>query len=311
MKVKVAWRKVLRRIRVELGNVFRLRALWAKCHPGVPMRWLSLDQKPSWFNSAGASNTGTYTTFRGRRTPNVRENFAASRERYTILTSVMSWLPAPSQPPPVCVLFRGKQGGRILDGVHRNFACPAWMKIQVQENGSYRAADCVEAIEWILPDAQDSSESVVVLLDWFSAHRSDEVLECVERKGHVLVFHGGGVTPFIQVNDTHLHAQVARSLIALENAWAHSQRMHREQAGLPQTTPSARRPDILELVQAMWLGIDHARVAKKGYRQTGPELPMGGPWYSEDIHKDLLTVLQKLDPGSQPPDGTVSTRIRD
>ena len=131
MKLKVAWRKILRRISVELGNVFRLRALWARCHPGVPMRWLSLDQKPSWFNNAGASNTGTYTTFRGRRTPNVRENFAASRERYTILTSVMSWLPAPSQPPPVCVLSRGKQRGCILDGVHRNFACPVWMKIQV------------------------------------------------------------------------------------------------------------------------------------------------------------------------------------
>ena len=48
------------------------------------------------------------------------------------------------------------------------------------------------------------------------------------------------------------------------------------EAGLPQTTPSLSRPTILELVKAMWSGIDHARVASKGYRQTGPELPMEG-----------------------------------
>ena len=116
------------------------------------------------------------------------------------------------------------------------------MKLQVQENGSYRASDCAAALEWILPDAADSSESLVVLLDWFSAHRSEEVEQVVHRKGHVLLFHGGGVTPFIQVNDTHLHASVARSLIALEKAWAHSERMRAGWAGEPQTTPPATRP---------------------------------------------------------------------
>ena len=165
MKLKVAWRKVLRRIRVELGNVFRIRALWVKCHPGQSMKCLSLDQKPSWFNNAGASNTGTYTTHRGRNAPTVRENFAASRERYTILTSVCSWWRSLDPPPPVCILFRGQPGGRILPRLSANFDCPPWMKLQVQENGSYRARDCVDALKWILPDAADSSESIVVLLD--------------------------------------------------------------------------------------------------------------------------------------------------
>ena len=100
MKLKVSWRKVLRRVRVELENVFRLRALWRKCHPNKVLKWLSLDQKPSWFNNAGASDTGTYTTHRGRNAPTVRENFAASRERYTILTSVCSWWRSLDPPPP-------------------------------------------------------------------------------------------------------------------------------------------------------------------------------------------------------------------
>ena len=171
----------------------------------------------------------------------MRENFAASRERYTILTSVWSRLPANST-PHVAVLFRGKPGGRIITGIHNNFVCPPWMRIQVQENGSYRCEDCVEALEWMLPDAADPRESIVVMLDWFSAHRTDEVLNLVEQKGHVLLFHGGGVTPFIQVNDTHLHSQVARSLITIENAWAHSQRVRAMAAGLPQTTPPCFGP---------------------------------------------------------------------
>ena len=182
----------------------------------------------------------------------------------------------------------------------------------MQENGSYRTLDMVEALEWCLPDAADSTESIIVLLDWFSAHRSDEVAAVIRRKGHVLVFHGGGVTPFIQINDTHLHALVARILVALENAWAHSQRTAAEEAGRAQPTPSPKRVDILELVQAMWVQINHSGVAQKGYRQTGPELPMEGPWDRNDIFPDLLKVFDKLDPDSaMRTDGQVSTAIRD
>ena len=115
------------------------------------MRWLSADQNPAWFNNAGASETGTFSR-RGRQ-PKVRENFAASRERYTILTSVCSWLPA-NAIPHVAVLCRGKPGGRILTGVHNNFVCPPWMHIQVQENGSYRSEDTIEALDWILPNGR-------------------------------------------------------------------------------------------------------------------------------------------------------------
>ena len=120
--------------------------------------------------------------------------------------------------PPVCILFRGQPGGRIVANTKAKFDCPPWMMLQVQENGSYRSGDCVEALDWMLPDAHESSESVVVMLDWFSAHRTDEVAELVERKGHVLLFHGGGVTPFIQVNDTHLHAQVASRVAGVSGA---------------------------------------------------------------------------------------------
>ena len=37
---------------------------------------------------------------------------------------------------------------------------------------------------------------------------------------HVVLFHGGGITGFTQVNDTHLHALLQRLLIMLENRTA-------------------------------------------------------------------------------------------
>ena len=51
------------------------------------MQWFSMDQKPSWFNNAAA--TGTFG--RKGQPVTVREKFAASRERYTINTTVQTY----------------------------------------------------------------------------------------------------------------------------------------------------------------------------------------------------------------------------
>ena len=109
------------------------------------------------------------------------------------------------------------------------------MKVQVQENGSYRSGDMVEALDWLLPPANASNESIVVLLDWYSGHLTDEVANLVRSKGHVLLFHGGGSTPFTQINDTHLHAVLARILIALENQWAQNERQRMQDLGQNKT----------------------------------------------------------------------------
>ena len=203
MKLTVPWRKIKVRVKVLLQNIFRLRAFWNLCHPGVPMRFVSLDQKPSWFNNAG--HTGTFTK-KGGSAPSVRENFQKTRERYTILTTVPSEQDVdPNVPPKVAVLFKGQPDGSIIKAL-RSTNLPPWMKVQVQELGSYRSADMVEALEWILPNASESHESMVVLLDWYKGHLTEEVAQKVKSKGHVLIHHGGGSTPFTQINDTHLHA---------------------------------------------------------------------------------------------------------
>ena len=82
----------------------------------------------------------------------------------------------------------------------------------------------VEVLDWVLPVAHSLDESIIVLLDWFSGHLTEEVEELIRSKGHVLLFHGGGTTAFTQVNDTHLHAKLAALLLEYEISMAESRR---------------------------------------------------------------------------------------
>ena len=114
MRLKVSWRKIKKRVCVLLTNIFRLRAWWDMCHPNTPMRWLSLDQKPSWWNNAGLCKSWGR---KGRRAPSYKENFARTRSRYSILTAVLyGWqmIDHPDNVPKVAMLFKGKPNGRIF-----------------------------------------------------------------------------------------------------------------------------------------------------------------------------------------------------
>ena len=225
------------------------------------MRFISLDQKPSWFNNAGHKGT---LGKKGGPQPAVKENFSQPRERYNIVTLVWSLEnDDPDKPPPVALLFKGAQRGTTWKKLQTHpFNNRPWMRVQCQDCGSYRSVDVVEALQWMLPQANSADESCVVLLE------TKEVADVVRRKGHVLLFHGGGTTPFAQVNDTHLHAILAGKLVEQEIRWAANKRLEliaaREFFPKRSTTPSQARFDILALVQEAWLKLDHSNVAAKG-----------------------------------------------
>jgi len=46
MQLKVPWSKILKRVKVLLGNIFRIRCFWEHCHPSKPMRFISLARSP-------------------------------------------------------------------------------------------------------------------------------------------------------------------------------------------------------------------------------------------------------------------------
>ena len=75
--------------------------------------------------------------------------------------------------PKVAVLFKAAPDGSVIKKLEESAILKPWMKVQVQENGSYRSADVVEALEWMLPDCASPEDSIVVILDWFSGHMTD------------------------------------------------------------------------------------------------------------------------------------------
>lgn len=283
------------------------------------MQWVSLDQKPAYFNNAG--HTGTYAE-QGKWVT-VQEDHSATRERYSILT-VIPWRgdyatrtrrgSQPSadglqiNPPKFAVLFKGQKGGRIAAQLKREFSCD-FLLPQVQKYGSYRSEDMVEALDWLLPTANDTSESIVVMLDWYSGHRTEEVLDLILKKGHVVLFHGGGTTPYTQVNDTHFHGLIQSLLIRIENHWAHSQREDQQKTG-QYRTPKSTRVDILCMCKKIWEMVwADDQMAEAAYRQTGPAMPLDGDLDKFDISTELARVWVEIDPGDTP--GSIGTKIRD
>jgi hypothetical protein len=94
--------------------------------------------------------------------------------------------------------------------------------------GSYRfwpMRGAIKDLKWMLPQARTSDESCVVLLDWCSGHATAEVADIVKKKGHVLVFHGGGTTPLTQANDTHFHGATHSRYMRMELEWSASEQM--------------------------------------------------------------------------------------
>ena len=142
-----------------------MQALWELRSPDVEMRWVSLDQKPSWFNNAGLRPQHATT---GSRVVAAKEDHDGARQRYSLFTFAQSW--TEPQPPKLCVLFKAERGDRIL----RDLTSPEWMLIQTQAKGSYSAEDVIDALRLGVPAATKLEEFIVVMLDWFSAHLCPE-----------------------------------------------------------------------------------------------------------------------------------------
>ena len=184
-RFKLPFRTAQERIGVMLGNLFRLRKLWRLCHGDAPMRFLSADQKPSWFNNSGLKST--YAR-KGSRIVTTKTAHDDSRDRYTILTFVQNYSPPEGEQRKVAVLFRAsKDAPRIRAALSH----PPFMLVQFQEKGSYRVRDVLDALDWALPAATSSTESTIVMLDWFAAHLHADVAELIRSKGHILLMHGG------------------------------------------------------------------------------------------------------------------------
>ena len=80
----------------------------------------------------------------------------------------------PDDVPKVAMLSKAKPNGHIIRDLKAYRNLKPWMYMQVQKEGSYRSPDVVEALEWMLPQADTPDQSMIVMLDWFSGHLIDE-----------------------------------------------------------------------------------------------------------------------------------------
>ena len=303
--LKISWKKVKTRVRVFLKNVFVLRFLWKKCFGDTPMRWISWDQMPAWFNNTALD--GSYAP-RGH-TPTIREIACHSRQRFSLCTCVDSATkPDDTDPPPLGLLFKAAPFGVIWKELSGDPNTPKWMHVQTQEAGSYRSSDMVHLLRKTLKPAVQLWESAIVMLDWYAGHRTPEIAHLIAELGHVLLLHGGGTTPYEQVNDTHLHARMKRLMKTLEIAVFYGQLDDDAAVGVKKACLHSRK-DLINLIKTVWEELNHAALSQRGYEQTGPKLALDGPILTKDVGADMLPVFRALCPHEDPEQ--LGTQIRD
>ena len=136
--LKVSWKKIKERVKVFIKNVFALRFFWRRLHAdAVEMRWVSWDQKPAWFNNTALDST---YSLRGEGDPMVKEIETHARQRFTVCTCVDSATKnEDDDPPPVGILFKAAPCGPVWRELTQDPSIPAWMHVQTQRKGSYRA----------------------------------------------------------------------------------------------------------------------------------------------------------------------------
>jgi len=129
---KVSLLILLRRLRCLMADILWAEHLCQSCHPCDDMRFISLDQKSSWFNNAGHKST---LGKKGCPQPGIQENFCQTRERYSIFTSVRNFdNDNPDEPPPVEILFRAFRRRKI---------CQKLQSHPIKQK-SWRCAPCVD-----------------------------------------------------------------------------------------------------------------------------------------------------------------------
>ena len=224
LRYKISHTKRMLRLRVFWSNVMRVRLLHECLYGKDGIDFVSMDQKPLYFNSSLASKT---LAPRGARKVTVKESVAASRERFTLMTSCVSW--SVTKPPGLAVLFRYE--GAEDSKVRASVVARRRGLVQWAPKGSYRLLHVLEYLKWAIggghavPDLPrgpppGSGESpgddaagaearararaaaglpaeqrqLIVVLDWFAPHL-DKRVDCELAKAGLLACGSQAASP--------------------------------------------------------------------------------------------------------------------
>ena len=280
LRYKISAAKRNLRVRAFWTNVLRLRLFHAALFGENKLRFVGFDQKPLYFNSSVAAKT---LALRGCRKVALKENVAASRERFTVMTQVHSW--TPTEPPPCAVMFRVQSvvGGRI----RARLKVPGDWLLQFGPKGSYRTEHVLRFLDWWCEPVGRPADTIVVVLDWFKPHLDERVDELVHESGHTVLRIGGGITPDVQVGDTHRHGPYTRVYRDLEAEDAQAQLQLR-----PSHLPNCSRQTVMDRAYEAWTEVRHTD-SEKEWVQNAITNALDGS-QDGDLRSDLQSLWHAL-----------------
>ena len=165
----------------------------------------------------------------------VKENYMLSRERATVFTQASSDSSIDLKPEFVS---KGKRTRTKLNQ-------PSGIKFQWHESGSYRI-DQLEQTIMNIPNRFNPftcKDFAIYVLDNYAVHLMAEVRTLLWERGYVLVINGGGITSYIQENDTHVHRALKREYQDLEAELMLSM-LEKNNAKIP----SPSRGDLMKMI---------------------------------------------------------------
>ena len=129
-----------------------------------------------------------------------------------------------------------------------------------------------------------AAETVVVVLDWFAPHLDPEVDALLHEAGHACLRIGGGLTPDVQVGDTHRHGPYQQEYQQLEVEDAMEQLDKN-----PDALPACSRQSILNRATAAWQILFEKRSTHVAAPAARPSGEMAAP--AANVAEDPKTIV--------------------
>ena len=238
---------LIERLQDYLRNIWTLRRFFIEKYDVHPLI-INGDQMPLYRNESSQQKT---LTFKGEDTF-VKENYMLSRERATVFTQVSSQKKINLNPDFV---FKGV-------GTRAKVSVPDTVKYQWSASGSYRIDQMLKTIS-NLPNCYNPftpKEFAIFVLNDYAVHLMPEAKKALYQRGYVLVLMGGGITGFIQANDTDLHHHLKSHYRSEE-----MELMLKKSEVDKNKVPAPNREKMINMLLAAWkeTDVDFTAVFKK------------------------------------------------
>ena len=262
-KFKLSWDALKVRCTATWLNMQRVQQL-AKRVLGRELVVEGIDEKPIHMNEGGSKDIRTLA-IEGEVDVELRRNHSHTRTRCTVMTSTTSDLAKAEHPSLLPIEIMKKAGSaKTLKGIK----LPEDMSTSLTwgPKGSYRHDDILAYIrkwceEWTEARAA-ANDYRIMMLDVARSHIGKDIVDELWSRGYLCLYHYGGITGVLQVNDTDNHAQFEREYLVFEEAsFTRRQEIDKSDIG-------REFYELVDDVIATWRVLDHVQCAR-GYKYTG------------------------------------------